>query len=36
MSIAAFFGLISVRFLGPFLAPMFDVLWRKLEKRLPR
>jgi hypothetical protein len=36
MSVAAFFGLLGVRFLGPFLAPMFHPLWRKLEKRLTR
>ncbi len=36
MSIAAFFGLLGVRFLGPFLTPLSHVLWRKLEKRLAR
>jgi hypothetical protein len=36
MSIAAFFGLLSVRFLGPFLTPISHVLWRKLEKHLAR
>jgi hypothetical protein len=35
MSIAAFFGLLGVRLLGPFQPPMFHVLRHKLEKRLP-
>jgi hypothetical protein len=36
MSIAALFGLLGVRFLGPFLAPASHALRRKLEKGLAR